>query len=61
MENLDPKKETILNLIKTDETIARSVEDLIDLLISKGLVTLDEFPEAIRMVYNYKKELRKQL
>ena len=35
-------------LAETDKEMARVGEDLVDILIVKGLITMDDFPEAAR-------------
>ena len=48
-------------LPELDKEINRKLEDHVDLLISKGLVSIKDYPEEFQAVYNLKKELRSQI
>ena len=45
----------------TDAKMPRALEDHVDLLISKGLVSIKDYPEKFQEIYNLKKELRSQI
>ena len=45
----------------TDAKMPRVLEDHVDLLISKGLVSIKDYPEGFQEIYNLKKELRSQI
>ena len=58
----DLENEIILNRLEnTDSKISRALEDNVDLLISKGLVSIKDYPKEFQTVYNLKKELRSQI
>jgi len=48
-------------LPETDAKISRALEDHVDLLISKGLVSIKDYPEEFQEIYSLKKELRSQI
>jgi hypothetical protein len=55
------KQEIQQELETLDKTITRSLEDVIDLLISKSIVTENELPVYLSTKKQKKKELRQQL
>lgn len=52
------KDEALANLKELDNQLSRSDEDLIDLLVSKGIISLDELNENTRDKVNAKKAHR---
>jgi hypothetical protein len=48
-------------LVETDKEMNRKLEDHVDLLISKGLVEIEDYPVQFQEVYNLRKELRTKL
>ena len=59
-EQLDSEN-ALKQLPELDKEINRKLEDHVDLLISKGLVSIKDYPEEFQAVYNLKKELRSQI
>ena len=51
----------IEQLSKTDSEMSRKLEEHVDLLISKKLVSLTDYSEEFQEIYNLKKELRSQI
>lgn len=61
IEPIIQQQDILRQLAETDLKMPRVVEDNMDLLIEKELVSLDDYPEAVQELYNLKKELRGQL
>lgn len=57
----DPKELAMAELAATDKDLARIVEDLIGLLISKGVIAASDLPQSVRDKINNRKELRSKL
>lgn len=51
----------LIQLTKTDKDMARVTEDLIDTLVAKGVMTLDDLPANAKAKINNRKTLRSQL
>jgi len=57
-----PPEPTPLEVLTTlDKKLRRDSEDIIDVLIQKGVVTLADFPGEIQTAYNQKKAERAKL
>ena len=52
------QRDAVIAFARTDRDIPRLTEDLIDLLVAKGVVTLDELPEPAATKFRARKELR---
>lgn len=55
------REEALANLAMTDSYMARITEDLMSLLVSKGVVALTDLPLAVQVKLNERKTLRKKL
>lgn len=61
-EQIDIQKlEALKYLQKTDYYMSRLVEDLIEILISKNIISLDEFNAIAQMKLNKRKDVRNSL
>lgn len=54
-------RETMNELKETDLLIGRVVEDLVDLMVSKGLIAISELPKGAVDKINIRKALREKL
>jgi len=48
-------------LPETDNSMIRVIEDLVDVLITKGLIAITDLPEEAQTKYNSRKSLRENL
>lgn len=55
------KKEAKEELSKTDMQMARVVEDVINILITKNIIKQDDLPTEVIEKINYRKELRSKI
>jgi len=53
--------EALSKLILTDKEMTRKLEDSVDVLISKNLVSINDYPAEFQTMYILKKTLRDQL
>ena len=58
---VDPKEQARVDLAATDKDMARGVEDLINALIAKGLMTFDDLPKPVIAKLENRANLRKVL
>ena len=58
---VDPKEQARADLAATDKEMARIAEDLINVLILKGLMTIDDLPRPVIAKLNDRANLRKVL
>lgn len=54
-----PEQKKALDLGTSDEKMGRISEDLIDVLVSKGVLAISDFPKAAQDVLQERKDLRK--
>jgi hypothetical protein len=55
------RQEVLTSLNSEQLNPTRWVEDLVEVLVWKGIVSHDEFPQAVQLRLEFKKELRKRL
>jgi len=55
------KNEKIRKLTQSDSKIIRTIEDLIDILVTKEVISLDDFSQAVKKKLSDRKELRAEL
>lgn len=58
---VDPKEQARADLVATDKEMARIAEDLIQTLISKGVIAESDIPESARDKMARRSELRSKL
>ena len=58
---INPKEQAKDELAATDKDLARIAEDLIGLLISKGVIAASDLPQPVRDKLDNRKELRSKL
>lgn len=58
---VDPKELAMAELAATDKDLARIAEDLIGLLVSKGIISATDLPQLVRDKLDNRKELRSKL
>ena len=58
---VDPKEQAKNELAATDKELARIAEDLIGLLISKGVIAVADLPQPVRDKLDNRNDLRSKL
>ena len=58
---VDPKEQAKVDLVASDKEMARIAEDLINVLIAKGLMAIDDLPKPVIAKLNDRANLRKVL
>jgi hypothetical protein len=58
VEAIDAEIETTEKLKETDNDLIRVIEDIVDVLVAKNLIKIDDLPQAAQEKINYRKGLR---